>query len=525
MATSYDPIYNPNGLTVGLFYSKKSGYCDNNPSCTSPTTFLPKGNSYVVWIFDRENKTFFDSNGLFSSYNPANQNLLDPIEGTCDTSLSPNGDNVVDCYGSLKGTQYFINCDGDGDPSPIGTSRENVQISIDITHKSITGNENESSVLIWIRNNAGIGYSSCGSTNTGKKDGVYLRSTKMPVVIDPNINNYNLCSPNNQIYVFSTWGNLGYGGDQLTWSDYSNVNSGDRRVIQPKFYFDYISNDPELDYCEIGIVHYVDYVNITYVASIVACASSICGSGVSECVRDISITNRGLNMVDINMFKSNKKSKQFNAFRPLTEMNNFMRRAVSQLSQRNLTNNPGTLCNCRTTPSCPTSGNEDANGIYGDRIIFTGTFAPNTSTCVGESEQDCACECRRLVSLIYPSYTTSGSNKKYDVSSFSIYPRQTSCMGAGCEGYSEEWQANDNTLCGGLLGTRILYTYKNESDIKNGTNNLVTSNYGVRYMFGGTDYNMYGNVNGFKAPRSLVTNITDTSPNNGMYVYNDRICS
>ena len=64
----------------------------------------------------------------------------------------------------------------------------------------------------------------------------------------------------------------------------------------------------------------------------------------------------------------------------------------------------------------------------------------------------------------------------------------------------------------------------NNSDIKNETGKLVTGNYGVRYINYGTDYNMYGNVNGVTS-RALVTNITDESLNNGIFVYNDRFCA
>jgi hypothetical protein len=343
----------------------------------------------------------------------------------------------------------------------------------------------------------------------------------MPTSASPSINNYGLHSGNNQLYVFSSWGNLGYGGDKLTWLDYRNEpGSGDRRVISPKFYADYEATTDEFLACDIAsgsssIVHMVDYVNIVYVANVQACSSSICASGLSDCSPVVGLTSASSANINNNNGISSFSSGLLN---PVTAMSLFVR----QLATGSLSSN-GTTCSCQTGITCPESGSSNSDGIYGDRIIFTGTLAPNQPVCKGtSSSQDCNCECRKLISLVYPSIVTDGRNHPINVTSFSLYSRSDSCSGNGCAGYSEDFS---DTLCGGFLGTRMLYTYANESNIANGVNCLVTSNYGVRYMFGGTDYNLFGNVNGYTVPHALITNITDTSTNNGMYVYNNAICT
>ncbi len=504
MANSYDPVYNPNGLTLGLFFSQNSGYCLTS-GCSSPTSVI--GNSYVIWIFNRNNNTFFNSDGLFNPYNPIINPLVDG--GVCNGTNVDYG-TVIDCYNNLMGTQYYVDCTVGAVPSPIGKSLPNYQISFDVTHSSKEGLNEESSTFIWIRNNsAGI---TCGSGYNG----VYIHSTKMPKTPSIANNNYNLSAPNHQLYVYTSWGNLGYGGDKLTWSDYfyNATPIGNRLIISPKFYFDYKPTN-EFNECEIldsssNQVHYVDYVNIAYVANILACASSICSSGVGGCSSNTTSSNIFTTRDTPNILSRNND--------PISEMNSFMRRTLAITS----TSNPGTTCSCGSGLTCPKSGSVDGEGIYGNRIIFTGTYAPNQPICVGDgSSQNCSCECRKQLSLVYPSFTTSGTDRQYNVSSFSIYSRQDSCKGSSCVGYSEDFE---DTLCGGFLGTRMLYTYSNDSDIQNGVNNLSTSNYGVRYMQAGTDYNMFGNVNGYLAPKTLITDITNLSTNNGMYVYNNTVC-
>jgi hypothetical protein len=116
----------------------------------------------------------------------------------------------------------------------------------------------------------------------------------------------------------------------------------------------------------------------------------------------------------------------------------------------------------------------------------------------------------------------------YNVTSFDLYSRIANCEGNECTayGYEVDSVASDTIICAGFLGTRVLYTYNNDAGTAVG--NMASS--GVRYMFSGTDYTMFGNTsntgrsNTRILPLTSTTNITNTSPNNGLYVYGNSSC-